>query len=393
MKKIHKYIFNEVMKWFLLSIFILTGILFIVKSLIIIDLIANHGMSVVEGVKVIFFILPTFLSVTIPPSLFLATLISFAGFSVKNEYTAMRTSGWDYFFLMRPILLISGSAFIFTNIVIFYFLPLGTNSLKVFLFDVFQKKSHIEMKPRVFYKKFPGYVLYFKNLDSKGHLLSLIVSSRLPSESPKIIFAKIGVLVPNPETLKMHLKMTNGVVHQMDKVGKAYSTSNFENFELQISFPDQTKLINNVLSGGVVVNESSASELWLRIKNAEREGVDLYWKKVVLSRKFSIPFSCLIFGLAGVPVGIGRVRSRRFENYFKGVLIIGTYYFFMMVVQKIGAIGTINPYLSVWIPNILLGCFTFYSVSKACRDESGARNYYFNFVYEKFKKNFKNNRT
>ena len=373
------------MKWFMVSVITLTAILFIVKSLVLIDLFTKHGSSVIEGIKVVFFILPTFLSVTIPPSLFLATLISFAGFSVENEYTAMRTSGWQFFFLMKPIYLISLIGFFATILVVFYFLPMGTNSLKMYLFDVFQKRANIEMKSRVFHKDFPGYVLFFKNLGENGKLLDLFVSSHQKGEPHKIIYAKEGILIPNSNTLKIHLKMTNGVVHETDISGEGYSTANFENFNLLIAFPEKEKLINDVLVGGVTVNESSIGEIWQNIKKGEREGRDNFWDKVVLSRKFSIPFSCLLFGLAGVPLGIGKVRSGRYGIYLKGLIIAGIYYFSMMVVQKSGAVGVINPYLSVWIPNFLLAAFTFYVLLLARRDDLEPLNSQLWRIYEKIR--------
>ena len=37
MKKIHIYIFVETLKWFLVSVMVLTSVLFMVKSLVLVD--------------------------------------------------------------------------------------------------------------------------------------------------------------------------------------------------------------------------------------------------------------------------------------------------------------------------------------------------------------------
>lgn len=385
MKKIHIYIFVETLKWFLVSVMVLTSVLFMVKSLVLVDLVAKRGLSFFEGIQIVIYILPTFLAVTVPPSLFISTLMAFTGFSVDNEYTAMRTSGWGFLYLIRPVILISVVAFFATTTVIFYFLPLGNHSLKAFLFEILQKRINIEMKPRVFYKEFPGYVLYFKNMKKDGRLKNLIVSSHLPGESAKTIVAGEGVFVPNPETLKVHLKMKKGVIHELGATGKGYSTTNFEKFELLIAFPNMENLINKTLAGGVVVNESSLSELLEKIRKEKAKGNNSYWDKVVLSRKFSIPFSCLLFGLAGAPLGIGGVRSVKFGQYFKGFVVVGIYYFFMMVAQKMGALGLIYPYLSVWIPNALLAVFTFYIMRLVQRDDPGKISEFYDRLVGKLK--------
>jgi len=385
MKKIHIYIFVEALKWFLVSVMVLTSVLFMVKSLALVDLVARRGLSFFEGIQIVIYILPTFLAVTVPPSLFVGTLMAFTGFSVDNEYTAMRTSGWGFLYLIRPVILISVVAYFATTTVIFYFLPLGNHSLKAFLFEILQKRINIEMKPRVFHEEFPGYVLYFKNMKKDGRLKNLIVSSHLPGESAKTIVAGEGVFVPNLETLKVHLKMKKGVIHELGATGKGYSTMNFEKFELLIAFPNMENLINKTLVGGVTVNEASVSELLQRIREGKRKGKHRYWDKVVLSRKFSIPFSCLLFGLAGASLGIGGLRSGKFGQYLKGFVVAGIYYFFMMVVQKMGAVGLIYPYLSVWIPNALLAVFTFYLVRLAQRGNPGKVIEFYEYLIEKLK--------
>jgi len=369
MKKIHIYIFVEVLKWFLVSVMVLTSVLLMVKSLVLFDLVAKRGLSFFEGIQIVLYILPTFLAVTVPPSLFVGGLMAFTGFSVENEFTAMRTSGWEFLFLMRPVILISVLAFFLTIGVIFYLLPFGSNSLKVFMFEILQKRVNIELKPRVFHQDFPGYVLYFKNIKKDGRLKNIIVSSHLPGELAKTIFAGEGVIVPNPETLKIHLKMKKGIVHEIGASGKGYSTTKFENFELLIAFPNMENLINKTLAGGVVVNESSVGELLQRIRKGKRNSKHPYWDQVVLSRKFSIPFSCLLFGLAGAAMGVEKLRIGKYGKYFQGFVVTGIYYFFMMVAQKMGAVGLIYPYLSVWIPNALLAAFTFYVVRMAQRDD------------------------
>ncbi len=73
-----------------------------------------------------------------------------------------------------------------------------------------------------------------------------------------------------------------------------------------------------------------------------------------LSKKFSIPFTCLLFGILGAPLGIKSSRSGRSGSFAASLGIILMYYMGLVVTQNLGRIGEINSYLSVWIPNLLV---------------------------------------
>ena len=94
------------------------------KSLVLVELVMTRGLSFIGGIQLVIYILPTFLSVTVPPSLFIGSLVAFADFSADNEYTAMKTSGWGFLFLIKPVILIAIFALFLTSSLIFYLLPI-----------------------------------------------------------------------------------------------------------------------------------------------------------------------------------------------------------------------------------------------------------------------------
>jgi len=83
-------------------------------------------------------------------------------------------------------------------------------------------------------------------------------------------------------------------------------------------------------------------------------------EKVELSKRFSIPLTCILFGIVGVPLGITSRRSGKSGGFIFALLIILMYYVGLVLMQNFGRSGRINPYFSVWIPNIVLLIFTIY---------------------------------
>jgi len=104
----------------------------------------------------------------------------------------------------------------------------------------------------------------------------------------------------------------------------------------------------------------SISELRQRIKENENRKWQDDVEKVELSKRFSIPLTCILFGIVGVPLGITSRRSGKSGGFIFAILIILIYYIGLVLMQNFGRSGRINPYFSVWIPNIALLIFTVY---------------------------------
>ena len=96
------------------------------------------------------------------------------------------------------------------------------------------------------------------------------------------------------------------------------------------------------------------SELRKKIEANHKAGWKDHLAEVELSKRFSIPLSCILFGIIGVPLGITSRRSGKSGGFVFAILIILLYYVSLVLLQNFGRSGIINPYFSVWIPNIVL---------------------------------------
>jgi lipopolysaccharide export system permease protein len=129
-----------------------------------------------------------------------------------------------------------------------------------------------------------------------------------------------------------------------------YQTLNFDRYDLTLSLPDTEKLQREALSGN---RELSLGKLMEKIEELEAKGLNTASAIVELSKKFSIPFTCLIFGIFGAPLGVKSSRSGKSGSFGTSIAIIVLYYLGLISMQNLGRVGEINPYISVWIPNIV----------------------------------------
>ena len=335
----------------------LTMVMFLDKAMFMTDLILNRGLTIFEVGKMVLYISPIFLSITIPISVLVASVVTFNQFSAENEFIVMKSCGWSFMYLIRPILLFSFLAYITTNIIIFYALPAGNQALKQMIFEIVKTRANIDIKPNVFNRDFDNRVLMIKEKNGANGFKGVFIADSSFKGSTKIILSEQGFILTDPANLRIQLQLRNGSIHDLTKQGEDYQIMKFDRYDLTLDIPGTDQLKKKKI---LKPREMSISELRQRIKeNKNRKWQDDV-EKVELSKRFSIPLTCILFGIVGVPLGITSRRSGKSGGFIFAILIILIYYIGLVLMQNFGRSGRINPYFSVWIPNIALLIFTLY---------------------------------
>jgi len=328
-------------------------------------MIANRGLTFWEGLKLMSFTGPVFLTLSMPLSVLAASVAVFNQICGDNEYVAMKTSGWSFFFLIRPIILFSVLVYIATNFVVFYATPWGAQSFREMIFNIVQHRAHFDIKPKTFNKDFQNLVLYANDKKEGNILIDVFVADKSDEGGSKIILAKQGIIISDPGKFKIKLQFQDGTVHNVTKDGKSYNILDFDRYERYLEFPDVERLKKKLT---VRHKDFSYSELKKRIRENIAKGKSTDRYEVRLSKKFTIPFSCLIFGMLGASLGIKSSRSGKSGGIIVSAFVVALYYITIIFSQNLGSHGLLNPTFSMWIPNIWLFVLTFYMVWKTVRE-------------------------
>ncbi|PIQ96809.1 MAG: hypothetical protein COV67_07525 [Nitrospinae bacterium CG11_big_fil_rev_8_21_14_0_20_56_8] len=356
---IDRYILSELLKLFILSVGALTFLMFLDKFLFIAELIVNRGVTFFEILKILAFISPAILALTIPMSVLVASVAAFNQFSTYNEFIAMKASTWSYLQLMRPVVYFSLIAYLLANLVMFLALPWGNLSYKKLIYNIIQNRADLDIKPNVFNKDFDKLIFLVKDRNDT-QMGGIFLADMSNTEVSKVITAREGFIMPNRETLKIQLQLKNGTIHELRKSRSEYQTLNFDRYDLTLNLPAAERLKEEALVGN---RELSLKQNLERIEELKKKGLPLNGPQVELSKKFSIPFTCLLFGLMGAPLGIHSRRSGKSGGFALCIMVILIYYIGLISTQNLGRLGEINPYLSVWIPNFVFlgvaGYFTY----------------------------------
>jgi lipopolysaccharide export system permease protein len=360
-KIIDKYIFGEIFKLFLISIFGMTMILYMDKFLFMAEMIVNRGVSNMELFMMMVYISPAFLAITIPMAVLMASVVTFNQFSANNEWVAMKACNMSFMGLMRPVLFFSLFAYCLANIVMFWALPWGNQSYKVLVYDIIKNRANVDIKPNVFNRDFKDLILLVKEHQQNSTLKGVFIADTSKPESPQIITSEEGVIYSNRESLKIQLKLNNGTIHDLSNKGSDYQTLNFDRYDINLSLPDTERLEQEALVGN---RELSLPKILEKIRDLKEKGLPSSGPEVELSKKFSIPFTCLLFAFLGAPLGIKSSRSGKSGSFGITLGVIMLYYMGLITTQNLGRIGKIHSYTSVWIPNAILLVVVIYVLYK-----------------------------
>lgn len=365
MKILHRYLFLELLKIFIISVLFLTGILFLDKILFLTELIFNRGVTFLETIRMMLYISPAFLTITIPISALVAAVGVFNQLSVDSEIVAMRANGWSFLDLLKPVLIFAVFAYALNNVVVFSALPWGNKSFKKMVFDIVRNRANIDIKPKVFNQDFKHLILFVGHRKTASQLENLFVADTSNPGSSRIILSKTGTIVSDPDSLKIQLQLRNGTIHNTTEEGRNYQILNFDRYDVTLSLPSSDRLEHEIL---VDNRELALGPLMKRIREKQSAGQPAHRELVELSKKFSIPITCILFALAGAPLGVKSRRSGKSGGFVLCALIVLSYYVGLISMQNLGSVGEINAFFSVWVPNIILLVFGVYLVYKTHRE-------------------------
>jgi lipopolysaccharide export system permease protein len=364
-KTTHLYILKEIFPIFLISLMTFTIILLMDKILKLIELIVTRGVNLSQILMLLLFISPSFLIFTIPMAFLLATLLSFGRLSGDSEITAFKAAGLSLYQLYLPVLFFSIVTYLLTTFLVIYGLPWGNRGFKATLYLMAQSKADIEIKERVFNDVFDGFVLYVDKVPLQGKRMEgILIYDERDKEKINTIFAREGFLVSNPKSQEVVLRLLDGDIHRFEPRTNIYQKMQFNTYDLKLELAKTFAAMGKKLKE----HEMSIDDIKEKMENRKSSGMDITPQEVELHKRYAIPFSCLVFGLLGVPLGIRPRRSGRSYGFVLSLLLLLAYYISLTASEILAIRKTIPPFLAGWTPNLLFGVFGIYLLIKASKE-------------------------
>ncbi len=368
LRTLDRYVIREVLPPFLLSLLILTFLLVLPPVMEHLEKLLAKGVSWTMAARIIWTAVPSAAGLTIPMSLLVGLLVGLGRLSADREAVALLACGVSPYRLLRPIAVIGLAGMAATLYVMLVAIPDANQTFRELTFDVITKRVETDIRPRVFFEDFPGWVLYAQDEPDPGTpgWKDLLVAKSDPnSPVTTVYFARRGRMVINRAERQVHLVLEDGNQYSIAKGGQA-DTLRFPGAFVLALNPEAVFPESKLQRG---LPEKSIAELRHDMQDKLENGISPHPEIIMLEQKFSIPVACLVFALVGLALGLSVARDGKLSGFVIGIAVIFAYYTVFLLAESlvkgyyadpahVQAGGRFIPaHLARWVPNIALGLF------------------------------------
>ncbi len=370
---VNRYIFKEMIPPFAINLVFLTFVFLMTKILDITNMIVNYQISLWKIILMLIYSMPFFLEFVIPMSIMMATLLTFLRLSSDNEIVALKASGVSIYRLLTPVFLFCLLGWLLTSFMALYGLPWGRLSLKEMSYNIASSNVSIGLKERTFNDAFKGVMLYVNKIDLKNKaLVNVFIEDQRTQNVVSTVVAPKGKLLSDPKNLTFHLRLYNGTINQVNLEDRTAHTINFDSYDISM---DLKRIIAAARKGPKDEEEMSLTELRQAISSATKKDDQYYLTLMEFHKKFSIPFSCFVLGLLGVPLGAQARSARRSYGVGLGLIFFLLYYLLLSSGWVFGEAGVYPPLIGMWMPNIVMGGIGFYLLVRVANERPISLNF------------------
>ncbi|HTN43922.1 MAG TPA: LptF/LptG family permease [Nitrospiria bacterium] len=348
-KIIDRYIFIELLVPFVLTLSALMMILLIEQTVQLTELLINKGVSFLTVGRIFIFLLPTFLIIAIPMGVLIATIISFSRLMADHEITGLMASGISLSRLAVPVLVFAVLSFGMTFSLSAWGQPWVGLNMKKAAMDLLKQEFSLGLEPGIFNEPLENMMIYVDEMPTPTQLNGILIYDLRDPNQPVLILAQEGMILGDPTSDLVGLRLLNGSQHRESGDPPRYQWITFRKYEFKL---DLAAAVNH--ASGDTDPALRIQQIKMRMAASqplarnERRTLEEYYKT------YSFPFSCLIFGIVGIPLGLVIKQGGRLGGFALGIAMALLYYLFMIISDFLVTSFLLAPLFAAWLPNLLM---------------------------------------
>lgn len=339
------------------------------------------------------YITPSILAQTIPMSTLVGVLIGFSRLSADAEITALRASGVSYFRLLLPTLAMAVVAWGGSSLVYLHAVPWANQQFVELRATAAQRKDlNREIEPGRWISE-GGAHIHARGLDlstpSEPWLLDVDVvigeKGEPRREHVRAERARITRVRTAENSARLELVLVGMKEVMWDTAERTAFRSRSERYtrpleDAQVPGRDQgrrrvmkqarTKTLDELRQTLVDLDEmkridalpptaareaaearAALSTRWVIPQRRDRERAET---KLEIHKKFSIPFACVVFAIAGMPLGIATRRGGRPASFVISIGVIALWWVCYQTCAAWVDVGRLSPVAAAWLPNVVI---------------------------------------
>ena len=447
MKIVDRYLLKTYSSPFLLT-FLVVIFVFLMQFLWkYIDDLVGKGLELSILVKLVFYSLSTFMSMSMPLAILLSGLIAFGNLAEKNELTAMKSAGISLYRILRPLAVFVIGLMALTFVISNNVMPIANLKLYTLLHDIQSQKLALNIDEGIFYRGLDNYIIRIgkKERDNQTIHDILIYDHTQTTGLTTLTYAKHGSMVMSENKHFLILSMEDGFIYdenvrydaskppselpilrgtfksqqmRIDLSSFQFQQSNddfykdsyemlnvkqlsdyidtmnteisdfkaevgrsmFGNFRyIAMYFSDSLSLDpensdtvamskddrQKIYSSAVQLAREHCGFLDFHATDCEMKEKRLWRYEIEWHRKYVLSVACILLFFVGAPLGAIIRKGGLGVPFAVSILIFVIYWVLLTTGERMARVGTVPPYIGMWLSTIVLSPFAVFLVYKA----------------------------
>ena len=213
MKTLNKYLFEQSLIPFLLSVAVITTVLFLQFLIRAVDRFLGKGLDALTIFEYLYLNLAWIIALSVPMSLLISSVMTYGRMAQQNEITALKSAGINLYNIIKPAMLFSSLVGIGLCLFNNFILPEMNYNARLLARDIYKKKPELSIEPGYFVDMIPQYTMIVNEMDGKDFKDVKIFSKNQKSEQTTI-YANQGSLSSDGNMITIDL--VDGEIHEID---------------------------------------------------------------------------------------------------------------------------------------------------------------------------------
>lgn len=239
MLAIVRYILRQLAVGMVLVTIGLTAILWLTQSLRFVELTVNKGASVAVFLKLTMLVMPSFLTVILPVSLFAVVLFTYNKLIGDRELVVLRAAGLSHWALAQPALQLATISTVIGLVLNLWVIPRTVREFHDLQWSLRSNATSVILQEGQFTQVGKGLTVYVRARNTQGELLGIIVYDQRNPRRTITLMAERGALIKSDKGTPKVL-MINGTREQVTRGSDRLSLLYFDNYAMEFSDTSDT---------------------------------------------------------------------------------------------------------------------------------------------------------
>ena len=213
MNTLNKYLVKESLIPFLLSLGVITTVLFLQFLIRAIDRFLGKGLDVWIILEYLYLNLAWIIALSVPMSLLISTVMTYGRMSQDNEITALKAAGVSVSSIIKPAVFFGGFVGLILCLFNNFVLPDMNYHARLLARDIYQKSPELTIEPGYFINTIPQYSMIVRDMEG-NNFKDVKIFSKYSGTEQVTIYADKGKLTSKEDIIILDLE--NGEIHEID---------------------------------------------------------------------------------------------------------------------------------------------------------------------------------